>query len=554
MSAWTIIGQSGKALGSASVDLEVTNYSDVKLTTTNQGTDTLSFFVRSESRTADPSYLPEFQQQISLFKSGTRQFTGYVNKPKFIMQGGIFGWQIEAQNGWPELDRVTLSAADKEYVRAQGSLTATVQDIINKAIAAGARISLGSVAAMFDIPAISFRGTSCGAALVELLKIAADAVAYFDYSGAGNPALVVVRRGAMTAKTFTFGTDDITEPFSCSPVPGSTPTKVTVAYATRDLNGIVTEYVQAAGTGADVQSVILAGSNFADFQSKATAGQIALQTSTAATWANIYALDPKLKDIAGILAPNGTGSVGYWGGTSGDKTWRTLVGDNTGFYGMTAPNTAPLVKGEWREYMAAVLGMSKGEAKVRVDFFWVRREKTTNFSGSSVENHDRPDWFLSLMSAGAYIASTPVGVYAISEETQAGDPPNHRSRDTSEILRYRAEFSVTAISRSLAALTTFRDPGDYGTIAPPVDLAANLLAAQSFVPYEGEFGLAPAHTAERLLSRKVSFGGLTARLAAIGALIQSETFDVETGAKTVQMGLAARSGGSALGRLRKLSE
>jgi hypothetical protein len=468
-----------------------------------------------------------------------------VTKPKFLMQGGAFGWKVEAQNGWQELDRVALTAADKEYSRPQGSLSDTITDIINTAIAGGARISLGSIAAMFDIPPVTFRGTSCGAALVELLRICADAVAYFDYSGAGNPALTIVRRGSATAKTFTFGTDELVEPFECSPIPGVTPTKVTVAYATRDTNGIVTETVQTAGSGADSQNVILTGTNFAAFQTAAAASEISLQTSTTANWTMAYTnkLDPKIKDIAGIPTPS-MGSISFYtGSTPTDKTLTSITGLSASLT-TTSPNTRVIVVGSYKDWMSK-LGITAGEAEFEAEFFWMYR-RTVNGGGV-----DDPDWATALLAAGA--TEYPSGlVFWNGSEDPPGFPTTYPNGDRGQVLRYVCRFTTTAISRNITSLTALRDPGDYGTTAPPAGLASSLLAAQNFVPYEGQFGLSGWHTPERLLSRKISFGGLTARLASIAALVQSETTDVATGAKTVKLGIPVRAGNTSLARLRKL--
>jgi hypothetical protein len=542
MSAWTIEGESGKALGASSVDLALTGFSGVQITTTNQGTDTCSFFVRCEDPTVDPTYLPEFNQKISIFKSGVRQFVGYVGKPKFLLQGGIFGWQVEAQNGWQELDRVALADSDKEYARPQGAMTATVQDIINKAIAGGARIALGSVATMFDIPPISFRGTSCGAALTELLKICADAVAYLDYSVGGNPALTIVRRGTMTAKTITFGTDEIVEPFSCTPIPGVTPTKVTVAYATRDANGIVTEYVQTAGSGADAQAVILTETNLAEFQTLAAAAQVAMQTTTTANAAFAVARDPRLAAIVGLPPALASGSYTMpRAGTYTTKDSITEAGDSPSFSGFTAPNTNALLQGQMKDYMTSKLGITQGVGQFSGHLWW--RYPLEDASG----NLAAPSWVAPLVAAGAEIF---YGWWT----TGTGGPDIQSNQNTwrAYYLRIYVEFEFVAISKTFASLTNLRDPGNYGTLAPPASLAAVLLAAQNFVPYDGQFSLSPFHAPEHLLSKKVSFGGLTSRLSSIGALLQSETLDVETGAKSVTMGPPARQGNSALGRLRKL--
>jgi len=541
MSDWTIKGQAAKSLDDTEVDLDVTNYSGVKITRTNQGTDTLSFFLSCEDATTDPDYLPEYQQEISIFRGGVRQFIGYVGKPKFAWRGGIFGWQVEAQNGIFELDRVALSTSNAEYTRAQGSLASTVSDVVTKAIAGGARIALGSIAAMFDIPAISFRGTSCGSALVELLKICADAVCYLDYSGTGYPTLTVVRRGSMSTKTITFGTDEIIEPFSCSPIPGATPSKVTVAYAIRDANGVVTETVQTAGAGTEVQSVILTGSNLADFQTKAAAGAVTLRTgATPPAWADFSVMSEVIAQITAdhgsfSLSPANSTNTRVWQGSISSKTLLTTA-FVTPFY--TCPTSLtgwyPLAIGDHREWMKKNLGIDAKTGTLEGD--WVMWRTYTGVPPAA------PDWWNALIAEGAVLKRD--GYYANSTSGDATDQ---------SMYFYSPKLEVTFIDRAIVSATAFRDSGDYGTTAPPATLAADLLAAQAFIPYEGEFNLSPWHTPELLLNKKINFAGLSTRLASIGALVQSETVDVETGAVQATMGLAARQGAASLARLRRLS-
>lgn len=543
MSAWTVTGESGKSLGTTAVDLENTTYRDAKITRTNQGDDSFSFFAYCENAAADPPALPDFGQKIAVQKSGVRQFEGHVTSLKFVMNGGLFGWQVQAENGWRELDRIALTATDKAYIRAQGSLSATITDIIIIAIAGGARLQLGTVSTMFDIPPIEFKGTSCGAALIELLRICADAVAWIDYAPAGLPTLNITRRGSMTAKTFTLGVDEVTEPFSVTPIPSVTPTKVTVSYATANANGVVTEYIQTAGSGSDSQSVILTNGDFAAFTAQATAGQQSVTTTTAANWALAYAVDTRINGIAGIPTPNGSGVWSYADqGTQSNKGTGTVSGIVPKLT-TTAPNTNAVITGEYREWMTTKLGITSGKGALVADFYWKVR---TEIIGQPAPV---PSWLTPLLEAGAVVHKQNAWWTAVN----TSQPAPNVNTDSADIIRLTVELKdIDCISQAYATATTLRDPGDYGTLAPPSTLAADLLSAQNFLPYEGSFALTPWHTPERLIDKKISFSGANPRLAAIGALVQEETFEIGTGMKTVSLGLPARAGNTSLARLKKL--
>ncbi len=543
MSDWTIKGEAGKSFTDTLIDVDALAMQNGSLTFTNQGNDSLSFLLLSDDHTTDPLNLPDKDQEISIYRGGVRQFFGYVTVPKYVWSPGQSGWIIQAENGWRELDRVPLTDADKEYVRAQGSLAATITDVINKAIAGGARLQLGSIAAMFEIPPIAFRGVNCGAALIELLRIVSDAVAYLDHTGTGFPTLNIVRRGAMTTKTITIGTDEI-DTCQVEPIPEVTPTKVTVAYATRDANGVVTEYVQTAGSGSDAQAVILTEPNFSQFTAKAAAEQVAMQTITTATAAFAVARAPNLRDIVGLPAPTASGNYTIPnGGTYTTKGSVLVSGTSPAFSGFTAPNVNALLTGEIKDFMLSRLAITEGVCTYKATLWW----KFQNEDASGPV--DPPDWAAPLIAAGGFLR--PLDWWNTGTGG-ANVQSNPNTWTASNIMLY-VEFQAPAISRAFTSLTNVRDPGNYGTTAPPATLATDLLAAQNWLPHRGRLNFTPWHPYERLLAKKIDLAGTNPRLAGIGATVQSETVNIQTGVQETQLGLPARGGGAALARLKVLS-
>ncbi len=82
---------------------------------------------------------------------------------------------------------------------------------------------------------------------------------------------------------------------------------------------------------------------------------------------------------------------------------------------------------------------------------------------------------------------------------------------------------------------------DYNFLAPPVDLAANLLAAQSFVVYEGQITTTEDTAgAVRYSGKKINvIGSLTAH-ATMGAMVAGESLNLFTGQTTINLGTPAR--------------
>jgi len=82
---------------------------------------------------------------------------------------------------------------------------------------------------------------------------------------------------------------------------------------------------------------------------------------------------------------------------------------------------------------------------------------------------------------------------------------------------------------------------DYSFIAPPANLAANLLAAQNFTPYEGSISLVEETAGgTRYRGCKVNVAGSLSALSSMGALVAAETIDIATGTTSIDLGTPPR--------------
>ena len=545
MSDWTITGQSGQALGASSVDIDVMDMSGGTLIFRNANADTFDFFLAATDVTADPTYLPSHLQKIAVWRSGVRQFSGVVTEVNFIWDNGRAGWSVKAEGGWSELEKYPLVTGNSTWERAQGSLKTSIEVLIDAAIAAGAQIVRGTIATMFDIIPISFRGLTFAAGLAELLKWVPDAVAWFSYTAAGLPVLNISRRPTMTEKTYALGTDEVTK-CNISPVAGQTPDKVLLTYALANSNGVVSETTQTAGSGtAANQMVVISPAGLSDFNTRAAAGAVTVQTTTTANWTLAYALDPKLKDIASIPTPS-AGAITYYGGsTSGAKANETWTGVTPKITGLTAPNLYAILTGEYREWMTSKLGITKGVGGFVGEFFWNWR-RTTSGGGNTY-----PTWLQDLVAAGAEIVSN--GWYN-NTNSIPGESTSSVNRDTVYIFRFKCAFDLVTISRSITSATALRDPGDYPTVAPPSGLASDLLSVQGFTPWRGRIELSPHQAFARELGQKISFSGGNSRLNSIGAIAQEEQLDIQTGRRSLVVGVQSRASiATLMSRFRKTS-
>lgn len=84
-------------------------------------------------------------------------------------------------------------------------------------------------------------------------------------------------------------------------------------------------------------------------------------------------------------------------------------------------------------------------------------------------------------------------------------------------------------------------PAEYSFISPPANLAANLLAAQDFIPYEGEIGLTQETVgAVRYRGCKINVANSLTPHASMGALVSAETLDLKQGTTQITLGTPPR--------------
>lgn len=112
-------------------------------------------------------------------------------------------------------------------------------------------------------------------------------------------------------------------------------------------------------------------------------------------------------------------------------------------------------------------------------------------------------------------------------------------------------FEVELIDTAYSSLTTIYRSQDFDYLTAPSDLASNLLAAQSGIPYFGSISLGPDHLGEGFAGRPLNVHGALGKWANMRTLVQSETIDLKTGITDLSLGLSERVGfAHLLGRLK----
>jgi hypothetical protein len=101
---------------------------------------------------------------------------------------------------------------------------------------------------------------------------------------------------------------------------------------------------------------------------------------------------------------------------------------------------------------------------------------------------------------------------------------------------------ATATNRAYRILgTKLYAPADYSFIAPPANLASNLLSTMNFVPYEGNIRLTEETAGgTRYRGCKVNLASTRPELSSMGAMVAEETIDLKNGTTDISLGTPPR--------------
>jgi hypothetical protein len=94
----------------------------------------------------------------------------------------------------------------------------------------------------------------------------------------------------------------------------------------------------------------------------------------------------------------------------------------------------------------------------------------------------------------------------------------------------------------VAGSQTYYKPADYSFINPPAGLADFLLSTQNWLPYAGDIVLEEEDVgASRYVGTKVNITNSLPAFSTMGALVASESIDIESGRTTITLGAPPRN-------------
>lgn len=562
----TIKGQAGKALDAAERTPALLKIRDLEMRQEALADDILTWTARTQDLAGSMTILPDAEQTVSLFESGTRIFHGIVTDPRHTMHGA----RVTVKGPWEWLRRIPLTQAAGGSNRPtvmlpQATVGANITTILTRAIALGAPIRIGTIASTFTIPKQQTSEANFADALAEQLKWITDGVGWWDYSGTGLPAFNLTRRAGAIDTVYTIGAagNDLTGFEDLTPQSELVVSRVELTYYVRDGIGQPIPSVQAAGTAVagKTQTVAISGPERDTFVPKEDLETFVVQTTDANV--AVANLRPHILN----MLPEVVASRAAYPGNPSSTAVNLANGETLQTYslatlsGVTYNHPQPQFQFIDAQSGAIVSRVGKhllltpdvpewltlpGMQRIKiVGRIYVLAASTSAKSpygtSDSIDSTPPPAW----AQAFAWTSKTAL--------TQSGNPPPAWSGSTtftqpSPYDRHRnyiwsLDFEIEAAitTASYPAATTRYKPPEFEYLVPPSGMASALLSMQSFTPWRGTIARKGAScNGAQILNRKFSLAGARPQLATMGALPKAVTYNWRDRTVTIELGAPSR--------------
>ena len=558
--AWTIKGESGKAFDATVRSLEAAEIEAATLDFRSLSDDVLSFVIAPEDVTA--ATIPELAQEMTLYRDGVQFFHGNVTGRPITLQSGRQVVQVVVSGPWWWMERINFTSTKTDGTGATAerisyvfgttsggsNLKTSIEAAIDRAITLGVPMQRGTVATFFDVPRITLNQGNCGQVLSELVRLVPDTMVWFDYST--SPATInVSRRGSATTRTLDAASGAL-QSISINPIQELQVSQVRLPYVTRDVAGRTEFQEQASGTPATgkVQILTISGPEIDTFIPNDLLDSFQIQTIASSSASGIrnlvLDLDSQWKAAAEKYSINfKTLQNGNTDAIKAQNYTETLFlargGAGAGNFGSVQINPNDLIA---KDADGQIVSISGKNILLTTDLpYWVDElpdtiEKVT-LTGQIGFRHLRDT-----QQDAPVINALPLWFNDIRfSANQSGYTSTQSSGDEIWFYYYTYAIEGYLINNSYPTLTTLYRPADYTFIAPPANLAANLKAAQDWLPYEGDIEIVEEDVgAVRYRGCKIGISNSLTDLAAMGALVASERLDIATGTTTITLGQPPR--------------
>lgn len=546
---WTIKGEIGQGWDESVTTLEARNISSAKLNFKSLEADVLTFTITPESLTS--AVIPDLRQEMILYRDGVRFFSGNVTNVRNVIDSGNHQCQVTVSGPWWWLEKIPFTSVIADgtgvsqerisYVFGTASagqgLAVSIRSAIDRAAALGAPIATiaqgSSVDTMFTVPRITLNQSTCGQVISELVRICPDTMVWFDYSTA-PVRMMVSRRGTANSVSLNQSTSPITS-IDINPVIDLEVSNVVLPYVDRDTQGRTRFQVQTAGTNVTSkrQIITVSGPELDTFLPNDLFDSQTISV-TNNFGAHAYNLDVILQQTAtkyGFVGlPTSTTTVSY-------RLWD----------GRATTTTGTVTGATYTDYVVGSANLSNKSGTILTGYKIITSDDPADWVGINVVDALLYGQFRYIHTFDTQQGSTfnPYPAWA-SEVGLArigtGFDGTSYYADNITIATKPFSFNVKATNSIAGTSQTFYRPADYSFIAPPADLAANLLAAQNWIPYEGAITLEEEDVGTtRYRGNKINLINSIPAYSTMGALVSGESLEIESGRTTISLGAPARN-------------
>jgi hypothetical protein len=557
MPVWTIAGESGKAWDGTPQTMAYRQVSGATVTFRSLATDELVLDIEAEDITTYTA--PELGQIVRLYRNGDLFLTGHVTANPVSFSATSQSLRIVVSGPWWWMERINYTSTQTDGTGATATrmtgvfgdatsgtnLQTAIQTAIDRCVTLGvpiANIAGGSsVATYFTVPRVTLNQSTCAQVISELVRLVPDTMVYFDYSTT-TPTMQVTRRGAATTRTLTLGTDPV-ESIDVQPIYEMKVDRVELPYVDRNVTGLTRFQQQASGTTTTgrVQIITVSGAELDTFLPNDLFETITVSTYPTASYESFALTDSMFAEAkANGLTTQLDFPVNqkqYIGGTSSALTGGTSVQQTLQGITVIDMNGQP-VSTTGKFFMQASdmptwaideNGFEKVKITGRYAYEWNDLNYVAPYRATDTQPGTAfPTWASSL-------DMTQIDAYYID----AGSV--HRSiKLLVGTYTIEAYLSPTQYGATGSTQTIYKE-ADYTFIAPPANLAANLLTAQNFIPYEGIISIVeeiPSGT--RYRGCKVNIVGSLSAHSTMDALVSEESINLATGQTSITLGTPPR--------------
>lgn len=547
MIPWTIKGESGKAFNATVRSLEAAQIDSAQVSFRALEADTFTFTITPETLTS--ATIPELEQQITLYRNGTQFFTGTVTSVRPIISQSSQQAQVTVSGPWWWMERINMTSDrtdgagdDAERMTfvfgdptTGGNLRDHILAVIDRAIDLGVPMQKGgTIDTFFDVPQISLNQSTIGQALSELIRLVPDTMFYFDYS-LTPPRINIRRRGATTTRTIDVSVDPV-DSIDIEPLIELQVSQVRLPYVTRDVQGRTVYQEQASGTAATgkVEILTVSGPEIDTFLPNDLFDSYNIKTvQFLETRAEQWLLDQQ-GSLVDLAKANGYSSGRFPCNLS-------LGGEITLYSSPPATNTTGFTIRRLRVPSPSIFSADGSY----YDIYSSTRK--------IIITADPPDWIKSELGIGlkeavyegyfGFVTGYPLPSWWQSVGFEFYINGYTYDGTGGQRMYGFKKFSVPCFITTTAypTTTTVYRPADYSFIQPPANLAANLKAAQDWLPYTGSITLVDDDVgAVRYRGTKINLTNTLAGLDTMGALVAGESMDIATGTTTIELGQPPR--------------